>query len=1838
MQLALLRALNLMLALLSRPDTLPPPPSFSGGDRSEVNEGLPTDGSNVDANRRQQDVEVDGAERRRDKGGATRDEWRDQRDVPEEGDGDAGWRHDRRHSDDRAGDYERHSSWSTGTPSTGDGWTRQPQPEDPWTHGRDPWSRDSWKGNGRYDHGDHGGRGGRYWEIAWMDERDQGPRGHDPHGFRGAPRADGRDLGPRLHDSQGQRGGPWADGGDPGPRGHDPDGFHGAPWADGRESGYRVHDHGHLHRWNDGSDQGPHRWNDGRNQATDDWGARDARQPDQRGGWPFDNGSQCGWSTWSFDDGGRQRPTERVNVPTFSAEDTDDLGNSARSYLRQVEVWKRITRLPVSQLGLVLYQHLTGKAWIAAEELSVARLSAAEGLTYFTSWVTARFLDLEVARIGRAFSDFFRKLRRRQGQTVREYNTEYDRLHGRLREVRCSLPEECAAWLYLDRLQLEESQELNLLASVGNRYSLHHLQHAAVLHDRGQRKPWESTTPRGRKPNFAHMTDCPDDGEEDDEFENSDEVIPEEVAEAYMTFQSAKERYRAQQRSRGTTDSDRGGKGEGRDGDPKGAGGDREAKLKAMKARSFCGGCGRRGHWHKDDACPLNAKGAKPGVNPKEVAMTTVLPADVFALKHMSSNLVGVADTACARTVAGSQWLQSYSNLLSEMGQKPHLQKECEAYRFGTGRVHYSSFYVIVNFRLGNYTIQVRTSIITGDIPLLLSKTVLGKLGMVYDVEMGRADFKAINLKDYELATTSSGHPAIPIVPVCLKDGGTPDLQVEDLRLQPVAQYMSVCAVAHHGPQSPKYTRIYFEKKLDPSTRDMLSQDRLQLDTYVTWWEKTAHDRDFWVETPSTWVRVHVVPRRAMFNPSTWRTGSTVLRDMLVATLGTTRMTECVCCKTGQWIESTVDQWSHGEVDQISFPLLWIGRTVFYKIEGPRPRPSVPCAGNGSLAMSSQAADAEPHEQDPAASRSRSRWGDSAPLLDCPRTSGGDPGAHREPHREECPTENARPEFDDTPRAAQEGPGNGSGDPRQDEQGEPAPPDQKLCEHRRRQLDDDRTVEGLSVQGDPGRLWIVGAHGDREDPEFLAQVDHVRPLVEGEQAQRPQGDGDPGRRQRPGGPTTYKPGDSIIKGILGTGVKHTHKRVSWSDGQREHEAFTQEGESDRGGVPEDHDGRDGGPGGDRGDQSPGAEARPPEGQGAGIAVSGLKAEIKETAANAGGDRQCRSVGCCELVNEEDIITEEEYVRAYSDQALNYVNQHYEPGDGSHHPPLRFGDDNFDWADFSFANCQALLERSGLPRNESGMRPMQKATGNDDNQVYVNFGMFTHGGVRGLTRATKEYESVVRYLNYFAKEHLGEDAKWSSISVTRNVATGVHRDSNNHRDSMNYNVTFGQHSGGGLWLEADINEEQAKGKDVVWRKDKGGAWIPGHFHSTAKAFYAFNPFQKHASAGWTGTRWSLTYHTVRGADEVGTEIKKYLRQVSFPIGKIKTVRGPKKPGTPRPVKSMRKEIMNTAGRISVLMATLIACASSYMAENYQPGPDHDPIVMMEIGGYEGTLEATELNKAVIEPMEWGDYLNPTVQENAYRFIKGATPRELRIHLDGMPARASEAIRQLIMEQLGEGGEVVLRGGGYDEFVANFQDYVKYHNRDQRDGWVVLRGCKSDSKELAGDRRPHEVQMVTKEIEEEPKKLDGSGITFEAGVPGILQASLRRLHQNLGHPRNEDLCRHLKLAGCEAQVTKAVKGMRCTVCDATKHAQVARPTAMPRLLDFNSCVGIDIFYIHDMEDKRHAFLTMVDWATTYQVVARLEHEAGPDVEKAFNTHWVSPFGPPTTVSLDLDGKVQ
>ena len=634
-----------------------------------------------------------------------------------------------------------------------------------------------------------------------------------------------------------------------------------------------------------------------------------------------------------------------------------------------------------------------------------------------------------------------------------------------------------------------------------------------------------------------------------------------------------------------------------------------------------------------------------------------------------------------------------------------------------------------------------------------------------------------------------------------------------------------------------------------------------------------------------------------------------------------------------------------------------------------------------------------------------------------------------------------------------------------------------------------------------------------------------------------------------------------------------------------------------------------------------------------------------------GRNQYQEGKCCAEIFQQEVIADADFEDAYNNVKEVYVNKHYEYDE----PDPRGGQSNagkphedsskartaYHSGDFTYTTCLEILESARLPtRPTRAMCDNHHAYGD---QAYITYGMFTHGGVHGITTATKDQSDLVRYLNGFAKYHLGDQATWTSISVTKNVSSGLHRDSHNDRGSLNHCVTFGQTSGGGLWLEVrDPEEETVNEEGVHWRRDKTGAWVPGKHHDTHRNFIDFDPFLKHASLPWTGDRWGLVFHTVRQRDGGSSQVKKFLKNCGFPMPKPSPIRATdsKPPAMPR--KAKRNEIANTAGKLSVLFTTLMVASSTFIAEAQGTTPSADPTVMMEIGGYEGTLEAVKLDKTVVEPMEWSDLLEPDKQERAHQFITKANPRELRVHLDNMPQRCYDFVLELIRTQLSEGGEVVLRGKNLHPVTEAFKEYISYHDPNRDDGWIVMRRAKRGQRLLPGHngKRPHEVHAVRAEDPHElrPPRLDGSGITFGENVAGHVKSALRRLHQNLGHPRQEDLLRHLRLAGCEPHILKAVKSMRCEICQSTKKPAISRPTTLPRLLDFNSCVGIDLFYVHDISDQRHTFLSMVDWATAYHVVAKMDKEASEDVERAFNSSWINPFGAPYMVSLDLDPKIQ
>ena len=331
-----------------------------------------------------------------------------------------------------------------------------------------------------------------------------------------------------------------------------------------------------------------------------------------------------------------------------------------------------------------------------------------------------------------------------------------------------------------------------------------------------------------------------------------------------------------------------------------------------------------------------------------------------------------------------------------------------------------------------------------------------------------------------------------------------------------------------------------------------------------------------------------------------------------------------------------------------------------------------------------------------------------------------------------------------------------------------------------------------------------------------------------------------------------------------------------------------------------------------------------------------------------------------------------------------------------------------------------------------------------------------------------------------------------------------------------------------------------------------------------------------------------------------------------------------------------------------MATLVSAASGYMIEYIFNEVEHNPIVTFEIGGTAATQEAVVLGKDVFEPMTWERYRSPEGKDDAYHIVNGGSPKELRITLDDKPEECNESLLQLIRLQLEDGGTVVVTGSKEDTVVRALQDDAdlkalhKYQRNFDDKAFIVLFKEKPGTKPLECPDRVHEVKVVSAgedgRDQERPLAIGATGITFGKDTPGNVATALRRLHQNLGHPRREDLIRHLRLAGCESSILKAARSMRCQVCDANAGPKIARPSTIPPMVDFNDTLGLDLFFCHDVDDVKHGFLSVIDYGTTYHLAARVDGQSAEDIEAKFNEMWLLPFGPPKAVVIDLEGGLQ
>ena len=166
--------------------------------------------------------------------------------------------------------------------------------------------------------------------------------------------------------------------------------------------------------------------------------------------------------------------------------------------------------------------------------------------------------------------------------------------------------------------------------------------------------------------------------------------------------------------------------------------------------------------------------------------------------------------------------------------------------------------------------------------------------------------------------------------------------------------------------------------------------------------------------------------------------------------------------------------------------------------------------------------------------------------------------------------------------------------------------------------------------------------------------------------------------------------------------------------------------------------------------------------------------------------------------------------------------------------------------------------------------------------YRSFGMFTHGGVLGVTSASRQFPHTQRYLLAVLRHHHPQ-ATFTSFVVSVNCSSPVHRDYFNAPDSLNYVVGGAEHSRGGLWIEVGSEFVRSAAPGALhFREVAPRRWLPGMMWDTVGASFSFSPHRFHAGDSWSGNKYLLVAFTLKRCVRASLPVVAELTSADFPL--------------------------------------------------------------------------------------------------------------------------------------------------------------------------------------------------------------------------------------------------------------------------------------------------------------------------------------------------------------------
>lgn len=177
---------------------------------------------------------------------------------------------------------------------------------------------------------------------------------------------------------------------------------------------------------------------------------------------------------------------------------------------------------------------------------------------------------------------------------------------------------------------------------------------------------------------------------------------------------------------------------------------------------------------------------------------------------QVSSPGFGIIDSGCGKTLIGKKTLSTYMHMLKDKcNLKPQLKREQSLFRFGDGQEELAETTAVLPISICGRRGQVEAAVISGDAPLLLSRSTMRSLNAALD--FAAETISICGSSPQPLTTNSAGQFVINIMDFAGEPSkSTSEALVSECNAQseesssdefpekPVAQKMNRC----HGPEA----------------------------------------------------------------------------------------------------------------------------------------------------------------------------------------------------------------------------------------------------------------------------------------------------------------------------------------------------------------------------------------------------------------------------------------------------------------------------------------------------------------------------------------------------------------------------------------------------------------------------------------------------------------------------------------------------------------------------------------------------------------------------------------------------------------------------------------------------------------------------------------------------------------------------------------------------------------------------------------------------------------------------------------------------------------------------